>query len=79
MSTQRTLITIVIAGAIIGLAVYVYLQLRTSVARSPIVRAYIDDPAAHANLVTKAGTHCGNAPFIFPTTGMPGYLWGDLF
>ena len=79
MSTQRTLVTIIAVGVLIGLAVYVYLQLRTSAARSPIVMAYIKDPAAHADLVTKAGTRCGNAPFLFPSTGLPGYLWGDLF
>jgi hypothetical protein len=43
------------------------------------VMAYIRDPAAYSHLVIKAGTRCGNAPFIFPSTGMAGYLWNDSF
>ncbi len=79
MSTQRTAVTVIVIGALIGLAIYVYLQLRSGSGRTPAVMAYLQDPAAHAALVTKAGTRCGTAPFLFPTTGMPGYLWGDLF
>src|SRR3954470_8846662 len=79
MSTQRTLITIIIFGVLIGLGVYIYLQFRSSATRSPIVMAYIRNPAAYADLVIKAGTRCGSAPFIFPTTGMAGYLWDDSF
>ncbi len=79
MSTQQRLVTVIILGVLIGLAVYVYLQFRSSGARSLIVMAYIKDPAAHVDLVIKAGTRCGRAPFIFPTTGMAGYLWDDSF
>jgi murein DD-endopeptidase MepM/ murein hydrolase activator NlpD len=79
MSTQRTLILVIVLGVLIGLGIYIYVQFRTSAARTPTVMAYIKDPAAHASLVTKAGTRCGNAPFIFPSSGMPGYLWGDVF
>ena len=70
----------IVLGVLAGLGVYIYLQFRaSSAARTPVVMAYLHDPAAHAGLVTKAGTRCGKAPFIFPTTGMPGYLWGDMF
>jgi hypothetical protein len=27
----------------------------------------------------RVGDRCGDAPFIFPTTGIPGFLWGDSF
>lgn len=79
MHTQRTLIIIIMVGVLIGLSVYVYLQFRTSAARTPIVMDYIRNPAAHSGLVIRAGTQCGKAPFIFPTTGMAGYIWGDGF
>ncbi len=79
MPTPRTLVTVIVLGVLISLAVYIYLQFRSSAVRTPIVMAYIKDPAAHAELVIKAGTRCGNAPFIFPTTGMAGYLWDDSF
>jgi hypothetical protein len=74
------LVVIIIVGVLLGLGIYVYVQLRgASSARTPIVMDYILHPSAHADLVIKAGTRCGNAPFIFPTTGMAGYLWGDMF
>jgi len=79
MSTQRTLVIVIVLGVLVGMTIYIYLQFRSSGARSLIVMAYIKDPAAHAELVIKAGMRCGNAPFIFPTTGMAGYLWDDSF
>jgi hypothetical protein len=79
MSTPRTLAIVISVGVLLGLVVYLYLQFRSSSARTPIVAAYINDPAAHADLVIKAGTRCGKAPFIFPTNGMAGYLWDDVF
>jgi hypothetical protein len=30
-------------------------------------------------MVIAAGTRCGNAPFVFPTTGVVGFIWGDSF
>ncbi len=79
MSTQRTLITVIVLGALLGMAVYIYMQFRSSSARSPIVMMFLHDPAAHPELLIHAGTRCGEAPFIFPTTGMAGYLWDDSF
>jgi peptidoglycan LD-endopeptidase LytH len=81
MSTQRTLITVILLGVLLGMAVYIYLQFRSSpsAVRSAIVQAYIMDPGSHADLVIQAGARCGGAPFIFPTTGVAGYFWDDAF
>ena len=79
MPAQRTLIVILVMGLLIGLGIYIYLQFRSSAARTPVVMDYIRNPSAHSELVIQAGARCGNAPFIFPTTGMVGYLWGDSF
>jgi hypothetical protein len=83
MSTQRSisiLVVIIIVGVLLGLAIYIYVQFRSSSSsRTPIVMDFILHPSAHEDLVIKAGTRCGNAPFIFPTTGMAGYVWGDMF
>jgi hypothetical protein len=35
------------------------------------------DPASP--LVMHMGTTCGDAPFVFPTTGVVGFIWGDSF
>ncbi len=40
---------------------------------------FLTDPAKNQEYVIKAGTRCGNAPFLFPSTGMTGYLWDDSF
>lgn len=76
---MNTLVAIIVAGLLLGLGIYLYSQFRSSASRTPFVMDYIRNPAAHADLVIQAGVRCGDAPFIFPTTGMAGYLWGDTF
>ena len=76
---MNTLVIVLVLGLLLGLGIYIYQYFRSSAARTPIVMDYIRNPAAHADLVIKAGARCGDAPFIFPTTGMAGYLWGDIF
>ena len=47
--------------------------------RSKRVLAFIRHPEEHADWKVEALTRCGDAPFLFPTTGYIGYLWGDVF
>jgi hypothetical protein len=47
--------------------------------RVPRVMAWLRDPASHPEWVVNAGERCGNAPFILPTDGFIGFLWGDSF
>jgi len=47
--------------------------------RSGLVRQWILNPSAHTEWAIHAGTRCGNAPFLLPTDGFIGYLWGDTF
>ena len=76
----NTLVIVIVLGLLLGLGFYIYKKLRAdSSVRTPAVMDFIRNPAAHTDLVIKAGTRCKNAPFIFPTTGMAGYLWGDTF
>jgi hypothetical protein len=79
MSVRKTLIIVIIAGVIIGLGTYVYQTYRFSGIRSGFVRAFLNDPAVRSQFTIQAGSRCGTAPFIFPTTGMAGYLWDDSF
>jgi len=76
---QKTLITIIILGLLFGLGIYLFRQFRPVTQRTLAVLAFLKDPAANQHLVIQAGTRCGKAPFIFPTTGMVGYLWDDSF
>lgn len=75
----KTLIGILVLGLLLGLGIYAYREFRPASARGQSVWAYLKDPAASQNLIIQPGTRCGNAPFIFPTTGMVGFLWDDSF
>ena len=77
--TMNALVIVIVLGLLLGLGVYLYRYFRSSAARTPMVMDFIRNPAAHSDLIIKAGSRCGSAPFIFPTTGMAGYLWGDTF
>jgi murein DD-endopeptidase MepM/ murein hydrolase activator NlpD len=43
------------------------------------LRAWFADPAAHPDWRVHAAERCGDAPFILPTDGYIGFLWGDSF
>ena len=70
------LIVLVILG--VG-AAYLYRTLRPAGLRGALVFAWLRDPAADPGLVIPAGSRCGAAPFLFPTSGVPGFLWDDSF
>lgn len=45
--------------------------------RLPRLRAFFENPAAHAERTFAAGQRCGDAPFSWPTTGYLGFGYGD--
>lgn len=47
--------------------------------RSGLVRQWILNPSDHKEWAMHAGTRCGDAPFLLPSDGFIGYLWGDTF
>jgi hypothetical protein len=77
MHKKFMLITVLVA---VGTAVvYLYFVLRPDSARRAQVFAWMRDPASRPDLPMRAGTRCGEAPFIFPTDGLVGFLWDDSF
>ena len=60
-------------------AVYLYRTFRPSSLRAVQVFAWIKDPGSQPGLIIPAGSRCGNAPFLFPTRGVVGFLWDDSF
>jgi len=68
-----TLVVVLVAGY------YLYRLYRPNTARMINFRAWIADPSGHAEWKLAAGSLCGEAPFIFPTDGMVGFLWDDSF
>jgi len=47
--------------------------------RAPRVWTWLRNPQAHPEWMISAGERCGQAPFIMPTDGFVGFLWGDSF
>jgi peptidoglycan LD-endopeptidase LytH len=47
--------------------------------RTPLVLAWLNGPGEHPEWAVEAGQRCGEAPFVLPTDGFIGYLWGDSF
>jgi peptidoglycan LD-endopeptidase LytH len=60
-------------------AIYLYFALRPGGTRQIQAIAWIRDPASRPDLVIPQGSQCGEAPFLFPTDGMVGFLWDDSF
>ena len=78
MSKRILMISIVIVAVIAaaGTAYYLY---RPNSARLLSFRTWINNPASHPEWKLAAGSKCGSAPFLFPTDGFVGFLWGDSF
>lgn len=47
--------------------------------RTRRVWLYLRNPTAFSDWRVKMGERCGDAPFILPTDGYIGFLWGDSF
>lgn len=75
----KNLLFVIMIGALVGTGIYIFLTLRSTAARGRAVSRWLATPADYADLMIPAGTRCGRAPFIFPTDGVAGYIWGDVF
>ena len=78
MPKRFLLLSIVVVATItaIGTAIYMY---RPNTARLLSFRTWMNNPTSNPNWKLAAGSQCGSAPFIFPTDGFVGFLWGDSF
>jgi murein DD-endopeptidase MepM/ murein hydrolase activator NlpD len=75
---------LLLAVIIVLLMVVVYLYLRMPGSpgranRTGRVLTWLADPEAYPEWGMQAGERCLDAPFMFPTDGYVGYLWGDSF
>src|SRR5512138_3651468 len=77
--SRRWLILPPVLIALITAAAVIYSSLHPSGVRAARVLSWIHSPASSDGRIIQAGTKCGDAPFIFPTTGIAGFLWGDSF
>jgi hypothetical protein len=74
----RLVLTVVVVASIAGLYL-AYRQVRPSAGRLSRLREFWVDPLGRADWMIRAGDQCGEAPFVMPTTGYVGFLWGDSF
>lgn len=74
---RRYLIPSMVIVAIVTAGITAYFMYRPNSARLLAFRAWIKDPASHPDWKLSAGSQCGSAPFLFPTDGFIGFLWGD--
>ena len=74
---KRFLIISIVIVAIITATITAYYMYRPNAARIVKFRQWINDPASHPDWKLIAGSQCGSAPFLFPTDGFVGFLWGD--
>jgi murein DD-endopeptidase MepM/ murein hydrolase activator NlpD len=65
--------------ALVSAGFFLFRMYRPNAARLLTFRTWIKDPASHPDWKLSAGSQCGSAPFIFPTDGFVGFLWGDSF
>lgn len=76
---RRFLVVPVVVVAVITAAVFIFINYRPSGLRAVRVFAWLRSPDERDSRVMVLGERCGDAPFVFPTTGMAGFLWGDSF
>ncbi|HEU0295932.1 MAG TPA: hypothetical protein VFR47_24545 [Anaerolineales bacterium] len=76
---RRYLIRSIVIVAILTAGITAYFMYRPNSARLLAFRAWINDPASHPDWKLSAGSRCGAAPFLFPSDGFIGFLWGDSF
>jgi peptidoglycan LD-endopeptidase LytH len=76
--SKRTLIISILLMAIMTAGITAYYTYRPNALRYNKFRQWMDAPASHPEWKLVAGSQCGSAPFLFPTDGMVGFLWGDF-
>jgi hypothetical protein len=77
--SKRFLILSIVLVASVTAAVAAYFGYRPNAERIDKFRAWMRNPASHPDWKLIAGSRCGSAPFLFPTDGFAGFLWGDSF
>jgi hypothetical protein len=77
--SRRLLVLSILAVGLVTAAVFLYRNYRPTGIRAVRVLAWIRSPEPDDGRIVEVGSRCGDAPFIFPTTGIAGFLWGDSF
>ncbi len=76
---SKKFISIALLVAILVAGAYLYFNFRRTSARTAQVFDWFRDTSSRPELMMTAGSKCGEAPFIFPTDGLIGFIWDDSF
>ena len=76
---QKKFVLIAALVIVVTAGVYLYFFMRPTSKRTAQVLAWLQDLASRPELMMEPGARCGDAPFIFPTRGMIGFIWDDYF
>jgi hypothetical protein len=81
MSKRTVLPILAIVVIVVTAGSYLYLTFfrGKSAKRTSQIFAWFQDPASRPELMMTSGAKCGDAPFIFPTHGLVGFIWDDSF
>ena len=77
--SKRFLALSILIIAVVTAAATAYYMYRTNAGRADKFYQWMKNPASHTDWKLLAGSQCGSAPFLFPTDGFVGFLWGDSF
>lgn len=77
-SFLRLLLVLLLVAALVT-AYFVYPWLRTRAGRMSRLNAWMGNPSAHQDWTVRSGEQCDGAPFVMPTSGYVGFMWGDSF
>jgi len=69
----------IVGVIIVTAAITAYYTYQPNAGRIIKFRAWMNNPASNPNWKLVAGSQCGSAPFLSPTDGFAGFLWGDSF
>ena len=76
---SKKFISLVFIVIIATAGAFFYFKFGKSSARTAQVMSWFNDPSSRPELMMTSGTKCGDAPFIFPTDGLAGFIWDDSF
>jgi len=72
-------VLLVVLGLVLVGGYLLYRMMLSPSARTRKVIAFLRQPEAYSDFVMPAGTPCGDAPFVLPSSGMIGFIWDDSF
>jgi len=74
----RILLFILLVGIIV-IGYQAYRWIARPGRRTQQVFAWLRNPGSHPEWMITRGERCGEAPFVLPTDGLVGFIWGDSF